>query len=118
VLLCECKRPDIDTGVEQLKIYLDREPHARLGVWFNGLEYAVIYKTKTGYETAPDGTPIPTPLDPLTPSGTRVLTNPALRRAPSLVPVFKRIRDRLATLDRNVEPRRRDPARHIAAAAP
>ncbi len=101
-VLCECKRPDVETGIEQLKIYLDREPHARVGVWFNGLEHAVVYKTRDGYVVAPDGTPIPTPRDPLTPTGARVLTYEGLRKAPSLVPVFKRIRDRLATLDRNV----------------
>ena len=56
IVLCECKRPDIETGIEQLKIYLDREPHARVGVWFNGLEHAVVYKTKTGYDTASSGT--------------------------------------------------------------
>jgi len=30
-IICECKRPDVATGIEQLKIYLDREPHARGG---------------------------------------------------------------------------------------
>ena len=102
IIFCECKRPDIETGVEQLKIYLDREPHARVGVWFNGVDHAVVYKTSDGYEVAPDGTPIPTPQDPLAPVGAKVLTHGDLRDAPSLVPVFKRIRDRLATLDQNV----------------
>ena len=102
IIICECKRPDVTIGIEQLKIYLDREPHARVGVWFNGLEHAVIYKTPTGYERAPDGTPIPTPKDPLAPAGVRPLTEPDLRKAPSLVPVFKRIRDRIATRDQNV----------------
>lgn len=101
-VLCECKRPDVETGVEQLKIYLDREPHARVGVWFNGVDHAILYKTGSGYEIAPAGTPIPTPRDPLTPTGARVLTYEGLRQAPSLVPVFKRIRDRLATMDRHV----------------
>jgi hypothetical protein len=102
IILCECKRPDIHTGIEQLKIYLDREPHARVGVWFNGVNHAIIYKTKTGYEIAPEGTPIPAPLDPLTPTGVKILTYGSLRKAPSLVPVFRRIRDRLATMDNNV----------------
>jgi type I restriction enzyme M protein len=31
VMLCECKRPDVQTGIDQLKIYLGREPHARVG---------------------------------------------------------------------------------------
>jgi len=102
VAICECKRPDVETGIGQLKIYLDREPHARVGIWFNGFEHSIIYKTPTGYQTAPVGTPILTPLDPLTPVGAKARTYEDLRKAPSLVPVFKRIRDRLATLDRNV----------------
>ena len=102
IVICECKRPDVETGIGQLKIYLDREPHARVGIWFNGFEHSIIYKTPSGYETAPVGTPIPTPLDPLTPVGAKPRTYEDLRKAPSLVPVFKRIRDRLATLDRNV----------------
>src|SRR2546423_1068976 len=24
IIFCECKRPDVETGIEQLKIYLDR----------------------------------------------------------------------------------------------
>ena len=36
----------------------------------NGVEHAVVYKTKSGYEVAPDGTPIPTPQDPLSPMPT------------------------------------------------
>lgn len=105
IIICECKRPDVETGIEQLKVYLDREAHARVGIWFNGTDHAIIYKTGDAakpYEQAPGGTPILTPKDPLAPLGKRVLTYPDLRKAPSLVPVFKRIRDRLATLDRNV----------------
>lgn len=102
IIICECKKRDVKTGLEQLKIYLDREPNAKIGVWFNGIEHAVIYKTRKGYITAGPGTPIPTVYDPLVPTGRRVLTYRDLRQAPSLVPVFKRIRDRLATLDSNV----------------
>jgi type I restriction enzyme M protein len=101
-IICECKRPDLDSGIEQLKVYLDREPHARVGVWFNGTQHAVVYKTGQGYEVASPGTPIPTPKDPLVPLGTKVLTYMDLRQAPSLAPVFRRIRDRLATADQNV----------------
>ena len=101
-IICECKCPDDQTGIAQLKVYLDREPHARVGVWFNGVDYTIVYKTKDGYEVAPDGTPIPTPQDPLGPVGRRVLNSASLRIAPSLIPVFKRIRDRLATMDQNV----------------
>ena len=101
-ILCECKRPDVDIGIEQLKIYMDREPHTRVGIWFNGIDHKIVYKTQTGYSTAPDGTPIPSPVDPLVPFGKKILTYSDLKKAPSLVPLFRRIRDRLATLDRNV----------------
>ena len=73
-----------------------------MGIWFNGIDYKIIYKTVSGYEEAPDGTPIPTPKDPLAPLGKRILKMGDLRNPPSLVPVFRRIRDRLATLDRHV----------------
>lgn len=101
-ILCECKRPDESTGIEQLKIYMGREPHARVGIWFNGIDHAILYKTNDDYIQAPAGTPLPTPRDPYGPVGSRVLTRADLRKAPSLVPVFRRIRDRLATLDSNV----------------
>ena len=101
-IICECKRPDVNTGIEQLKIYMDREPHARVGIWFNGIDHKIVYKTSAGYTIAPDGTPIPTPNDALVPVGKKILTYSDLKVAPSLVPLFRRIRDRLATLDRNV----------------
>lgn len=102
IILCECKHPDVNDGIEQLKIYLDREPHARIGIWFNGIEHELIYKTSIGYESAPHGTPIIGKNDPLVPQGSKPLTHPDLRKAPSLVPIFNRIRDRLASLDSNV----------------
>ena len=102
-ILCECKTPSASSGVDQLKVYLDREPHARVGIWFNGVDHTVLYKTTDGYQPAPFGTPLPGPNDPLHP-GDRpaLLTYPALRRAPSLVPLFNRIRDRLVAQDTNV----------------
>ena len=102
-ILCECKRPDEKSGMQQLKMYLDREPHARMGIWFNGIDYAIVYKTKEGYEQAPAGTRIPGPTDPLEPDGTpATMTYARLSKAPSLVPVVRRIRDRLAAQDTNV----------------
>ena len=102
-ILCECKRPDEKSGMQQLKMYLDREPHAKVGIWFNGIDYAIVYKTKAGYEQAPAGTRIPGPADPLEPDGApTTLTYDGLSKAPSLVPVVRRIRDRLAAQDTNV----------------
>ena len=103
VAICECKRPDESSGIGQLKIYLDREPHARVGIWFNGANHALVYKTQDGYTVAPIGTPIPRPQDPIhVGKRSEPLTYPALREAPSLVPLFKRIRNRLAAEDTNV----------------
>ena len=102
-ILCECKRPDEKSGMRQLKMYLDREPHAKVGIWFNGIDYAIVYKTKDGYEQAPAGTRIPGPADPLEPDGAPATwTYDRLSEAPSLVPVVRRIRDRLAAQDTNV----------------
>ncbi|MGH2747786.1 MAG: N-6 DNA methylase [Actinomycetota bacterium] len=101
-IICECKKPDVESGVEQLKIYLDREPHARIGIWFNGTDHRIVYKTGDGYEVAAVGTPLPRPTDPLVPTGTKTLSLKDLRQVRSLVPVFNRIRDRLAAQDSNV----------------
>ena len=44
LVIIECKEPDCDVGINQLEIYLGLEPHARLGIWTNGFEYARVYK--------------------------------------------------------------------------
>ncbi len=102
-ILCECKRPDEKSGLRQLKIYLDREPHAKAGVWFNGVDHVVVYKTAHGYERAPPGAPIPGPGDSLSlDSLPEALSYDLLVKAVSLVPLFQRIRNRLAAQDANV----------------
>ncbi len=101
-IICECKQPKENAGIVQLKTYLDREPEARVGIWFNGYDHAIVYKTRGGFEVAPAGTPIPTPRDPYKPVGQRTLNYGSLRTPPSLVPVFQRIRNRLAALDSNI----------------
>lgn len=42
--IIECKNPNRDDGISQLEIYLGLEPHAKFGVWTNGLEFVRIYK--------------------------------------------------------------------------
>jgi hypothetical protein len=44
----------------------------------------------------------PEEIDATQPPSTKALTLADLRQAPSLIPVFKRIRDRIATLDRHI----------------
>lgn len=46
-IIIECKEPEKENGISQLKIYLGLEPHARLGVWTNGKECVRIYKLPT-----------------------------------------------------------------------
>ncbi len=102
-IICECKKPNSNERINQLKIYLDREPRAKVGIWFNGVEHAIVYKTTKGYQAALPGTPIPGPHDPLHPGDRkRLLTYSDLRHAPSLVPLFERVRNRLAAQDTNV----------------
>lgn len=44
VVLIECKQPSKKEGISQLKIYLGLEPHARMGIWTNGIEFVRVYK--------------------------------------------------------------------------
>ena len=44
-LIVECKQPNKQRGIRQLKIYLDLSP-AILGVWFNGRDHAYIRKVQ------------------------------------------------------------------------
>lgn len=47
VVIIECKEPNRTDGISQLKIYLGLEPHARLGIWTNGVDFVRIYKLPT-----------------------------------------------------------------------
>ncbi len=47
IALIECKEPSREHGINQLKIYLGLEPHARLGIWTNGSEFVQVYKLPT-----------------------------------------------------------------------
>lgn len=48
VAICEFKAPDLETGVSQLEIYLNREPRARLGYWTNGRGDVRVYRLADG----------------------------------------------------------------------
>ena len=101
-ILVECKAPDKDTGITQLKTYLSLEPEARVGVWFNGARHVVIYKTRDGFLSDENGR-IPKPSDPLgPPTGHIRLTFRDLAEPPNLSGVFLRLRDRIAAQDSHV----------------
>ena len=46
--ICETKSPDKSSGIHQLQIYMNMEPNARFGIWFNGTDFAVVYRTADG----------------------------------------------------------------------
>lgn len=102
-VICECKKPTEESGIEQLKIYMQLEPAVRLGIWFNGTDHRILYRKADGtIDLAPVGTPIPRPTDPLMPVGAKTRTIADLRKVGTLAPVIKRIRGRIAAQDSRV----------------
>lgn len=60
----ECKEPNKNEGVSQLKIYLGLEPHARMGIWTNGTEFIRVYKLPTaGKFKVVEGATLPRPTE-------------------------------------------------------
>src|SRR6185312_6233671 len=101
-IICECKAPNIDEGIGELKTYLSLEPAARLGVWFNGSKHAIVYKLPSGFQVD-ENSRIPRPGDTLGPTA----ANPPLRfvdlaEPPNLGEVFSKLRDQIAAQDTHV----------------
>jgi type I restriction enzyme M protein len=101
-IICECKAPDLETGIGELKTYLGLEPEARLGIWFNGQKHALVYKLAHGFQVD-DNSRLPRPADPLSPTAAQ----PPLRFAdltepPNLGEVFSKLRDQIAAQDSHV----------------
>jgi type I restriction enzyme M protein len=101
-VICECKAPDLDAGVTQLKTYLSLEPEARVGVWFNGKKHCVVYKLPDRFVVS-EYAVIPGPSDPLTPA----TSEPPLRYGdlvppPNMAEMFRGLRDRIAAQDTHV----------------
>lgn len=102
-ILCECKAPDLETGIGQLKTYLTLEPEARLGIWFNGRKHALVYKLPQGGFQVDEHSRIPRPGDPLNPTAaTPPLRFEDLEAPPNLSEVFSRLRDKIAAQDSHV----------------
>jgi type I restriction enzyme M protein len=47
-IIVETKAPNIEEGINQLKIYLSLEPHTLLGIWSNGSAVCLVYRTPQG----------------------------------------------------------------------
>ena len=75
VALIECKEPTKNEGISQLKIYLGLEPHARMGVWTNGIDYVRVYKLPTaGSYKVVEGSGLPKPDENMILAGDNRLT--------------------------------------------
>lgn len=101
-IVAECKAPDVNEGIRQLKTYLSLEPEARLGIWFNGLQHRLIYKLADRFVISEYG-PIPRPSDPLLPSGNKLPRRfKDLSPPPNMGEIFRRLRDQIAAQDTKV----------------
>ena len=101
-IICECKAPSIETGIDELKTYLTLEPEARLGIWFNGRKHALVYKLADGFQTD-ESSRIPRPTDPLSPTAAEPpLRFGDLEEPPNLGEVFSKLRDKIAGQDSHV----------------
>lgn len=75
VAIIECKEPNKNEGISQLKIYLGLEPHARLGIWTNGTEFVRIYKLPSaGSFKVEESSRLPKPNENLILAGDRKIT--------------------------------------------
>lgn len=101
-ILCECKAPDSDDGITQLKTYLSLEPEARLGIWFNGQKHALVYKLPDRFVVSTYAA-IPRPSDPLTPTDAEPPRRyQDLLPPPNMGEIFWRLRDQIAAQDTKV----------------
>lgn len=75
VAIVECKEPNKNEGISQLKIYLGLEPHARLGIWTNGTEFVRVYKLPSaGSFKVEESSRLPRPNENLILAGDRKIT--------------------------------------------
>lgn len=69
LIIIETKAPDIDSGINQLKIYMGLEPHTLLGIWTNGTELSRVYRTPRGGFEVEKKSVLPRPGESLLKSG-------------------------------------------------
>ncbi len=101
-ILVECKAPDLNEGVVQLKTYLSLEPEARMGIWFNGQRHCIVYKLADRFLVS-DIAVMPRPGDPLAPAASHPpLQYSDLLPPPNIREVFRSLRDQIAAQDTKV----------------
>ncbi|MCG8352014.1 MAG: type I restriction enzyme HsdR N-terminal domain-containing protein [Chloroflexales bacterium] len=103
LIICECKKRHLTAGIEQLKILLNLESNAVVGIWYNGEQHAIVYRDGRGGYEVDRHSPLPRPNESLDYSRTRrVLTYKDLEPAPSLKLLFEDVRDFVAAQDSRV----------------
>jgi type I restriction-modification system DNA methylase subunit len=101
LVIFETKKPNATEGITQLKIYLNLEPAARLGVWTNGTEVARVYRAADGTFKEDRTRGLPSPRESFLLSGDRLLTWNDLEQpsAKKLKDTFQRILDSVVARD-------------------
>lgn len=97
----ETKKPDIESGLSQLEIYLSLEPRAVVGYWTNGVEISALFRTADGKFKRVDHAKLPTPEDNLLFPSDKPITWEDLE-SPSeseLKKTFKRLLDNVVSGD-------------------
>jgi len=92
-IIIETKAPNKKEGINQLKIYMSLEPHVLLGVWTNGEDTTLVYRTADGKYKVRENAILPKPTDNLIFSGEKKLLWKDLREPSTkeLKKVFKRL---------------------------
>jgi type I restriction enzyme M protein len=101
LIIFETKKPNATEGITQLKIYLNLEPAARLGVWTNGTSLARVYRAADGTFKTVKGKGLPSPNESFLLSGERLLNWADLEQpsAKRLKDTFQRILDSVVARD-------------------
>ena len=74
-IIIECKEPSKKAGIDQLKTYLGLEPHAKLGIWTNGIIFTRVYKlAEAGEFEVVEGSGLPNPFENLIIAGRKIPT--------------------------------------------
>ncbi|GAB6059282.1 HsdM family class I SAM-dependent methyltransferase [Desulfonatronum parangueonense] len=73
-IIFETKAPTINEGLNQLEIYMSLEPHVLLGVWTNGTDISLVYRTPDGKFNIEKHGRLPKPTDSLIKATERRLT--------------------------------------------